>query len=207
MKKLVSLFMILVAVFVGVDLGKAGGDKPQPKPVVEVNKDNIKTSIVGFGCFWCSQHSTEEIPEVIEAIPGYSGGDLKNPTYENHHGHIEVVRVKYDSSKLSYRQLVAKVLRMMDLRSSKGSFCDIGPAYRSALFYDSKEEKKIAEEELAKVQKILGGNVYVLIKPRKFYTRAEEYHIDYAKKNPIRYNAYRWNCRRDQTIEALWKGK
>ena len=140
-------------------------------------------------------------------VSGYTGGDLKNPTYENHSGHIEGVKITYDSSKVSYRDLVKRIFRRQDPTDSGGSFCDRGHAYRNAFFYANDEEKKIIEEEKVKVEKILGKKVHTLVLSRKFFTDAEGYHQDYYKKNPIRYAAYRWNCGRDQTVDRIWKGK
>ena len=206
MKKLVILFLILVVMFFAIKPGEEGGGTKPIQKEEEISK-NIKTTILSFGCFWCSQHDTEQIPGVIEAIPGYSGGYLKNPTYTNHQGHIEVVKVKYDSSKLTYRDLVSKIFRRQDPTDKGGAFCDRGFAYRNSFFYSSDKEKKIIEEEVKKVEDILGEDIHTLIRPTKFFTKAEEYHQSYAKKNPIRYGFYRFNCGRDRRLYMVWGDK
>lgn len=165
----------------------------------------LKTSILGFGCFWCTQHDMEKIPGVKSAIPGYSGGELKNPTYQNHEGHIEVVKVTYDSKILTFEKLLEKFWRLHDPIDGEGSFCDRGHAYRNVIFYGNKSEKKISDKTKKEIENLLKIKVKTLILPAKFFTRAEEYHQHYAKKNPIRYRAYRWNCGRDKRLLELWK--
>lgn len=166
---------------------------------------NLKTSILGFGCFWCTQHDMEGFEGVVSAIPGYSGGDLKNPTYSNHEGHIEVVKITYDPQKVSYEKLLGYFWRRHDPTDGGGSFCDRGHAYRNVIFYTNESEKKIAIRTKKETEKVLKEKAKTLILPAKKFTLAEDYHNHYAKKNPIRYKIYRWNCGRDQRLKKLWK--
>ena len=170
-----------------------------------VNAETLKTAILGTGCFWCSQEDMEKVKGIKSAIPGYSGGDLKNPTYKNHSGHIEVIKITYDPKIISYQNLLKKFWRQHDPTDGGGSFCDRGPSYRNVIFYKTEKEKKIAERSKAMVQKFLKRDVKTLIRKAKKFTRAEDYHIHYARKNPFRYKYYRWNCGRDQTLKRLWK--
>lgn len=166
---------------------------------------DLKTSVLGFGCFWCSQHDMEKIKGVISAIPGYSGGELKNPSYPNHEGHIEVVKVTYDQKIISFGKLLEKFWRLHDPYDGEGSFCDRGHSYRNVIFYGNESEKEISLKSKKEIEEILKQKVKTLILPTKFFTRAEEYHQHYAKKNPLRYKAYRWNCGRDKRLLELWK--
>jgi peptide-methionine (S)-S-oxide reductase len=165
----------------------------------------LKTAILGTGCFWCTQADMEKVKGVKSAIPGYSGGKLKNPTYKNHEGHIEVVQVTYDPQTLSYKKLLDKFWIQHVPTDSGGSFCDRGHSYRNVLFYSNENEKNLALQTKASLQKKFSMKIQTLILKAKTFTRAEEYHIHYATKNPLRYKYYRWSCKRDQTLKLLWK--
>ena len=170
-----------------------------------VKAKTLKTAILGTGCFWCSQEDMEKVKGVQSAIPGYSGGDLKNPTYKNHKGHIEVILITYNPKVVPFEELLKKFWRQHDPTDGGGSFCDRGPSYRNVIFYQTEKERKIAEKTRTIVRKFLKRDVKTLIRKAKTFTRAEEYHIHYAQKNPFRYKYYRWNCGRDQTLKRLWK--
>ena len=138
----------------------------------------------------------------IQAVTG------PNPTYEDYaaKGHIEAVQVTYDPSKISYSQLLDVFWRQIDPTDPGGQFCDRGPQYRSAIFYENDEQKQTAEkskEALGKSGRYQKPIVTELIKASQFY-KAEDYHQDYHKKNPIRYKFYRYNCGRDQYLEKVW---
>lgn len=172
------------------------------------------TAILAGGCFWCVEHDMLQLPGVMNAVSGYSGGDRPNPTYENYHTltneyripHLEVVEVTYDSSKLSYEQLLEYFFQHIDPTDGGGQFCDRGPAYRPAVFVANDRERVIAEKLKAKVAETLGSEDKTEILDAKKFWRAEDYHQRYAEKNPSQYKFYRWNCGRDQTVEKLWKG-
>jgi len=167
------------------------------------------SAIFGGGCFWCIEADFEKLPGVIEAESGYIGGHVKNPTYKQVSnggtGHVEVVRVHYDPTMVTYDQLLEYFWRHIDPTVKDRQFCDTGGQYRSAIFYGSDTEKaaalasKTALEKSGKFEEI-----YTEIAQAGTFYRAEEYHQDYYKKNPLRYKFYRATCRRDSRVDEVW---
>jgi peptide methionine sulfoxide reductase msrA/msrB len=160
------------------------------------------------GCFWCMQPPFEKLKGVAEVVSGYTGGTGENPTYEDyaHKGHIEAVQITYDPSIISYNRLLEVFWRQIDPTDSGGQFVDRGPEYRSAIFYHNEEQKSLAEKskaDLAKSGRFRKPIVTEIIKATTFY-KAEDYHQDYYKKNPIRYKYYRFRSGRDQFLEKVW---
>lgn len=150
----------------------------------------------------------EKLTGVKEVISGYIGGRTKNPTYEDYAdaGHVEAVEIIYDPAKVTYSQLLDVYWRQIDPTDPGGQFVDRGPQYRSAVFYLNDRQKALAEkskEELARSGRFKKPIVTEIIKAATFY-RAEEYHQDYYKKNPLRYKYYRYNAGRDQFLEKVW---
>lgn len=152
-----------------------------------------KSLILAGGCFWCVEHDMREAHGVTSVTSGYSGGDTTNPTYENHTGHKEVILVEYDDTRINYKKLLQYFIDHIDPTDKGGQFSDRGESYTSAIFYESEPERIIAE---AVIHELNTSGVYsmpsaVEILPRKPFYKAEEYHQNYAKKNPDHYNAYR----------------
>ena len=148
------------------------------------------------GCFWCMQPPFEKLKGVVEVVSGYTGGTGENPTYEDYarKGHIEAVQITYDPSIISYNPLLDVFWRQIDPTDAGGQFVDRGPQYRSAIFYHNQEQKSLAEkskEELEKSGRFDKPIVTDIIKRTTFY-KAEDYHQDYYKKNPVRYKFYRF---------------
>ncbi|WP_337185046.1 peptide-methionine (S)-S-oxide reductase MsrA [Phenylobacterium sp.] len=166
-----------------------------------------RTAVFAGGCFWSVEKFFEATPGVVKAVSGYSGGTTANPTYENHRGHLEAVKVTYDPAKVSYAKLVEKFYRNIDPTDPAGQFCDKGPSYRTAIFVANDAERQVAEAEKAKVEKLLGARVTVATRAAAPFWNAEAYHQDYAKKNPAHYERYRIGCRRDQSLRAVWGGR
>ncbi|HJM82940.1 MAG TPA: peptide-methionine (S)-S-oxide reductase MsrA [Nitrospinota bacterium] len=176
------------------------------------NNINTKSAIFAGGCFWCMQHPFDNLAGVVQTVPGYSGGHLENPSYEQVSnggtGHAEVVKVIYDPSTVTYQKLLVVFWKNIDPADPNGQFCDRGSQYRSGIFYYDGEQKKAAEqslEELRKTKQFQSEIVTEITKASHFY-EAEEYHVDYYKKNPIRYNYYRQSCGRDRRLNQLWGG-
>ncbi|MGL5000407.1 MAG: peptide-methionine (S)-S-oxide reductase MsrA [Cetobacterium sp.] len=172
----------------------------------------IKTAYLAGGCFWCTEADIEKIPGVLEVISGYSGGKVENPTYKEvssgKTGHLESIKIKYDDEKISYSQLLNQFFRVIDITDAEGQFIDRGYQYSPAVFYTSSSEKKIALNELEKIK--LEGNlskIAVKLIPFNIFYNAENYHQDYYKKNPIRYNYYRGRSGRNQYLEKIWSLK
>jgi len=166
-------------------------------------------TILAGGCFWCMEADYEKLEGVTDVISGFTGGTLKNPTYNgNHKGHYEAVEITYDPDKISYKELLDYFWVNIDPFDDKGQFCDKGPSYLTAIFVANETEKKIAEQSKRKVVEqfpnekvitpILNSSIFYPIKGN------ESYHQDYYKKSPIRYKAYRWNCGRDKRLKNIW---
>jgi len=159
------------------------------------------------GCFWCMEGPFDALPGVISVTVGYTGGRVKNPTYEQVSeggtGHRESVQIVFDPTKISYAKLLDVFWRNIDPADNEGQFCDKGSQYRSAIVYHDNVQKRLAEESKAAVEKKL-GRAYTDILPASEFWRAEEYHQHYYKKNPVRYHFYRFNCGRDQRLAAIW---
>lgn len=174
------------------------------------------TAIVAGGCFWCVESNFESVKGVSGVVSGYTGGDLQNPTYENHEGHYEAVEITFDPGVISYHQIIAQFLRSTDVVDDGGQFCDRGSAYRSAIFPLNAAQDAAAKAELARAQADLGQTIVTPILPAKTFWIAEDYHQDYYKGENITltrggvktqaeaYKFYRKSCGRDARITQLW---
>ena len=168
-----------------------------------------ETAIFSGGCFWCMESDMKAIPGVVSVESGYTGGTLKNPSYEDviteQTGHYESVRVKFDASKITYRQLLDRYWKLVDPTDNGGQFCDRGPSYRPAVFVEGPEQQKIAEESRAAAAKNLKtGRMLTQILPAVTFYPAEEYHRDYAKRHALQYEMYRTGCGRDARLARVW---
>ena len=166
-----------------------------------------KTATFAGGCFWSVEKFFEARPGVVSAVSGYAGGTKAKPTYEDHVGHLEAVRVTYDPAKVTYAQLVDHFFRNIDPTDANGQICDKGPSYRTAVFVGSPEERRIAEEAKARVAGVLKTKVATQVRNASPFWNAEAYHQDYAKKNPAHYARYAIGCGRDARLKAVWGGK
>jgi len=169
---------------------------------------HLEKATFAGGCFWCMTPPFEKLNGVHEVVSGYTGGNGAHPIYKDYaeKGHIEAVQITYDPSKISYSALLDVFWRQIDPTDPGGQFCDKGPQYRSAIFYENAEQKRLAEqsrEALEKTGRYQKPIVTELIKASAFY-KAEDYHQDYYKKNPIRYKFYRSSCGRDRYLEKVW---
>ena len=167
------------------------------------------TAIFGGGCFWCVEADFDKVPGVLSTTSGYIGGSVPNPTYQQVSaggtGHSEVVRVVYDPSKVSYRDLLAFFWRNIDLLTANAQFCDKGSQYRSAIFYLDDEQKRLADISKAEMaQRFKPRPVVTEIASAMEFYPAEDYHQDYYRKNELKYKFYRWSCGRDGRLEELW---
>ena len=171
-------------------------------------------AVFAGGCFWCMESDFEKLKDkgVVDVVSGFTGGTLKDPTYNgNHAGHYEAIEVTYDPAKISYQDLLDYYWLQVDPFDDKGQFCDKGHSYLSAIFVANDMERKLAEQSRQKVvdqfpdkkvvTPILDASIFYPIKGE------ENYHQDFYKKSPIRYNFYRLSCGRDSRLKEIWGDK
>ncbi|KGO32780.1 MAG: peptide-methionine (R)-S-oxide reductase MsrB [Desulfoprunum sp.] len=161
------------------------------------------------GCFWCMEKPFEDLEGVVSVISGYAGGTTENPTYENYGagGHTEVVEVVYDPQKISYSRLLDVFWRQIDPTDGSGQFVDRGHEYISAIFVYNEQQRRlaVASRQRLAASGILNGPVVTEILDAPRFWKAEEYHQDYYKNNPIRYKFYRSRSGRDDFLRTTWK--
>ena len=192
------------AALVGLGLAltaPTGGAQAQPS-------DQGAKAIFGGGCFWCMEPPFDKLAGVLSTTSGYIGGRTPNPTYEQVSGggtgHVEVVQVVFDPSKVSYEKLLDVFWQNVDPIDANGQFCDRGDQYRTAIFYQSEDQQRLAAQSKLEVASHLNQPIATQIVAAGTFYPAEAYHQDYYDKNPVRYKFYRWNCGRDARLEQLW---
>lgn len=193
-----SSLLVVCALLFAHDLMAAEASPQQPA-----------TALFAGGCFWCIEADFEKLDGVIAVESGYTGGTLRNPTYQQVSaggtGHAEAVRVAYDPLRVSYQKLLDYFWRHIDPTVKDRQFCDVGSQYRSAIFYQNDNEQRLALSSRQVLEKSgRFAQIHTEIVAAGVFYPAEEYHQDYYKKNPIRYGFYRNNCRRDARVRAVW---
>ncbi len=180
------------------------------KGCVTVNKDkNYEKATFAGGCFWCLEPPFENLPGVIEVIPGYAGGTTNNPTYEEvssgQTGHVEAVQIIYDPEKISYQELLEVFWQQIDPTDAAGQFADRGAQYQTAIFYHSETQKKLARESKNKLSESGLFKKPIATKTKKFvnFYPAEDYHQNYYKKQPVRYKLYKAFSGREQYLKKM----
>lgn len=172
---------------------------------------DTKLATFAGGCFWCMEPEFSSIPGVSKVTSGYTGGTVKNPTYEQVSGggtgHVEAIQVQYDPSKVTYEHLLDIFWENVDPLDEFGQFCDKGSQYRAGIFYHGEEQKKAAEASKAKVGKMFSKPVATIIRQASEFYPAEDYHQEYYIKSKTRYKMYRTGCGRDNRLQELWKDK
>jgi len=154
-------------------------------PVTVPMENGMAKAYFASGCFWCVEAVYESVEGVQEAISGYSGGTSQNPTYENHQDHAEAVEVIYDPSKVSFATLLDVYFGSQDVTQVNGQGPDRGTSYRSIVFYQNDEEKKIIDNKIAMLNNDLDGDkVAANVMPFQKFWMAEDYHQNYEKNNP-----------------------
>ncbi len=185
--------------------GLAAAQPAQPRPSAARAE-----AVFAGGCFWSMETDFEHLAGVIDAIDGYTGGHVRNPSYEQVSsettGHYEAVRVIYDPARLSYAQLVDYFWRHIDPTDSGGQVCDRGPSYRTAIFVANPGQRAAAEASKAAIERAhaLRRPIATQILPLGPFYQAEAYHQNYARRNPIAYRAYRAGCGRDARVRQVW---
>jgi|TARA_B110000211_G_scaffold29044_1_gene29414 methionine-S-sulfoxide reductase len=169
-----------------------------------------QSAVFAGGCFWCTESDFEKLDGVVSAASGYIGGQVKNPSYKQVSaggtGHTEAVEVVFDDQKVSYSQLVEYFWKTIDPTDGGGQFCDRGQQYRSEIFYQTEEQRDIAQasKDALSASGLLKAEIVTQLTASSRFYPAEDYHQDYYLKNPVRYNYYRWGCGREKRLEVLW---
>lgn len=180
----------------------------KPDELIAKDGSRFKTATFAGGCFWCMEKPFEELDGVISVVSGYAGGHTKNPNYQNYAegGHIEVIEIVYDPQKVSYETLLDVYWRQIDPTDPGGQFVDRGHAYTTGIFYHDEEQKLLAKQSLADLEKrrVFDKPIVTPILPASVFYKAEDYHQDYYKKNPIRYKYYRSGSGRDKFLDKVW---
>lgn len=201
------LRIILVFVFLGFFISTYVETKA---PAQTTGEKTLETATFAGGCFWCMEPPFDELDGVVSTTSGYTGGQTKNPSYEEVSsgvtGHAEAVQVIFDPAKISYSRLLDVFWPNIDPLTPNAQFCDHGSQYRTAIFYHNEEQQRLAEaskKALEQSGRFTKPIVTEIVPAGEFY-KAEEYHQDYYQKNPLRYKFYRYQCGRDQVLAQLW---
>jgi peptide methionine sulfoxide reductase msrA/msrB len=182
----------------------------QRSAVIMENPAKLQTATFAGGCFWCTEADFAKQDGLVEVISGYTGGQKANPTYEEvcsgKTGHYEAVQLRFDPQKISYSRLLDLFWRGVDPTDAGGQFADRGTQYRPAIFYHDAEQKRLAEAAKAALDASgrFAKPVAVAILPAQTFYPAEDYHQQYFKTCPLRYQAYRSASGRDQFREKAW---
>jgi len=200
------ILIVLIAVFFKTINGSSESSDKGKSSVMP----DIREATFAGGCFWCMEPPFEKLPGVSKVISGYTGGKKENPSYKEvatgSTNHAEAIEIHYDSSKISYNDLLEVLWRNIDPTDANGQFIDRGKQYRPAIFYHNKDQKKLAEksrDRLEKSKRFKNKIVTNIINATTFYA-AEEYHQDFYKKSKVRYKVYRMGSGRDQFLKKYW---
>ena len=162
------------------------------------------------GCFWCMEPPFDNADGVVETLPGYAGGHVNNPSYEDVcrgiTGHLEVIRIRYDGSKISFEQLLDIFWKNVNPTDAEGQFVDRGEQYKTAIFYHDEEQRLKAEESKLKLENlnVFKSPVVTEIRPLKNFFPAEDYHHKFYKTNSERYQSYKNHSGREDFIKSVW---
>ena len=203
MTKRFLLALLLAAAACGQGSADQADAAPQtPRPA------HVQRAIFAGGCFWSAESDIEHVPGVVGAVSGFTGGTVRNPSYEQVSeggtGHVEAVLVTFDPARISYGQLVRRFFRTIDPTDPEGQFCDRGSNYRTAVFAMNPAQEREAQAARAEANRILHGRVVTPIRRSGPFYRAEMYHQDYARLHPVAYGAYRRGCGRDARLREVW---
>jgi methionine-S-sulfoxide reductase len=206
MKKAVVLAISVVFLFAVAGIAQNAKQASNPGG----GKAQFEKATFAGGCFWCMQPPFDSAKGVVSTVVGYSGGKEKKPTYEevsaHATGHLEAIEVTYDPKQISYAQLVEIFFRNIDPTQANGQFADIGPQYKTAIFFHNEEQKRVAQESKEKLAQSgrFSNPIVVQILPASRFWPAEEYHQKYYLKNPEHYNSYAYGSGRKPFLERTW---
>lgn len=176
------------------------------------NNDKYEKATFAGGCFWCMEPPFENLDGVIDVVPGYTGGQKENPTYDQVSsgttGHLEAVQITYDPAEISYSELLDVFWTQIDPTDESGQFVDRGPQYNTAIFYHDEKQKTVAEESRSRLEKSgkFDRPIVTKIRPYTRFYEAEDYHKDFYKKSPARYKTYKFSSGRETYLKKIWGG-
>jgi methionine-S-sulfoxide reductase len=202
-----GMIISILGVIVMSGTAFSGGDRGG---VAYAADQKAEKATFAVGCFWCMEPPFDKVDGVLSTTVGYTGGKEKDPTYEQvssgQTGHLEAIEILYDPERVTYERLLDVFWKNVDPTQGNGQFVDIGPQYRTAIFYHNDAQRRLAEASKKKLEESgkFGKKVATQILPATEFYRAEEYHQDYYEKNPLRYKYYRWGSGRDQFLEKAW---
>ena len=182
-----------------------------PASIAFENNNKIESIVVAGGCFWCIEHDMEQIKGIEDVISGYAGGTKETANYKTVStgttGHREVIQIKYNPKEISFEEVIRKFFVLVNPLDAGGQFCDRGYQYTTAIYYNNKSEEEISKNIIEEIDQtnLLPGKIQTKIEKFKGFWPAEEYHQDYAQKNKLRYNYYRYSCGRDRVVQSVWK--
>jgi peptide methionine sulfoxide reductase msrA/msrB len=209
----VARFLLLAGAVTLAGCGEQGEDRIMAKKAEATERPADRptaTATFAGGCFWCIEHPFQQLDGVIEVTSGYTGGNEVTPTYDQVSsgttGHLEAVQIAYDPAKITYAELLDVFWQQIDPTDAGGQFVDRGKQYRTAVFYHDEEQRRQAEASKAALAKSgrYDRPLVTEIVPAAAFYRAEEYHQDYAEKNPLRYGYYRQGSGRDRYLKRTW---
>ncbi len=197
------LTSVLAAMLVLAGNGETQAQDLQPPP-----QSGLKTAAFAGGCFWCMVHPFDSLPGVVSVISGYTGGQVANPSYQQVSsggtGHAESVRIDYDPKVVSYQKLLDVFWRNVDPFDGGGQFCDRGNQYRTAIFVADDDQRGLAEASKQAMEKRFSRTLATQIVAAGPFYRAEDYHQNYYRENPLHYQFYRGRCGRDNRLQEVW---
>ncbi len=201
--------ILIVPLAAALVMQRPGGVLPETRERASAGR-GVATATFAGGCFWSMEHPFDQLDGVIAVTVGYMGGHTKHPTYEDvaagRTGHAESVQIVYDSTKIGYEQLLDVFWHNIDPLTPDGQVCDFGSQYRTAIFYHSPTQHRLAAESKRRLETSgrFGQPIATqLVAASEFYP-AEEYHQHFYRKNPTRYELYRVACGRDRRLKELW---
>ena len=207
-KNILTFGLFINLIIFGYNIGQT--EKENAMENRTINPEHLQTAIFAGGCFWCMEPPYDDLPGIISTTVGYTGGHVENPSYEDvttgETGHAEAIKIVFDSTKISYSELLQVFWRNIDPTNPFGQFADRGSQYRTAIFYLNEDQKKAAErskQELEESGKFKDPIVTQIVKASEFY-EAEEYHQEFYKKNPLRYNSYKIGSGRAGYLKKTW---
>ena len=207
--------ILAVAIVLGLGWAWLRGAGPEfswhvdaSQPHAAPTSRGLQTAVFASGCFWSTESEFDQVKGVVETVSGFTGGRVANPSYEQVSrggtGHAEAVEVTFDPAVVSYDRLLDHYWHHVDPFVAHRQFCDVGDEYRPAIFVRDAAQRAAAEESKTRLQRRFANPIVVAVVDASPFYRAEEYHQDYYRKNPVRYRYYRWGCGRDQRLAEIW---